>query len=278
MRQDRRLAFITVTRDIPTGMPFTVAHASFALALKRTRFPFAAVVIGAMAPDIVIFIPPESLYSVTHSPLGLVLVDLPLAVALTLGWWWIGRPSLALLAPAMMQRRMPATWFRPELPVRSLSAWGWLVAAAFVGIVSHVVWDSFTHEGGWMVDRLPFLQGEIAGVRVYSLAQHGSTVVGMVLLFAAAVVAFRRAPVTEPPSGPPQILRTWFWVASALVLVAASVIGFALGVLTASSLEGIVVGTVILVGRCALVLCLLAAVTVAGWLQAVRPARSRDGG
>lgn len=259
-------------------MPFTVAHASVALALRRTRLPFAAVVIGAMVPDVVIFVPPASLYGVTHSPLGLVLVDLPLALALTLGWWWIGRPSLALLAPVAVQRRFPSTWFRPELPIRSLRSWAWFVAAALAGIVSHVVWDSFTHDGGWMVDRLPFLQGEIAGARVYSLAQHGSTVVGMVLLCAAVLVAARRAPIVDPPDGPPRGIRVWFWAASAVVLAVAAIISVALGLLTASPLEGIVVGTVIVVGRCALVLCAVAAVTVAGWLLAARPARSRAGG
>ncbi|WP_426625640.1 DUF4184 family protein [Leifsonia sp. McL0607] len=254
-------------------MPFTVSHAAFALVLTRTRFPFAAVVLGAMVPDFVIFIPPEEFYDVTHSPLGLVLVDLPLAVALTIGWWGIGRPSLALLAPMVVQRRMPADWFRPALPVRSLAAWVWLVAAALVGIVSHVVWDSFTHEGGWMVDRLPFLQGEIAGVRVYSLAQHSSTILGLVVLVVAVVVSFRRAPMSDPPVSAPRRLRAIFWVGAALILGVAAVVGIVAGVLAREPATDVVVGAVILVGRCALLLCVAAVVTVAGWLMSRQPAR-----
>jgi hypothetical protein len=55
----------------------------------------------------------------------------------------------------------------------------WLAVGAF----SHVVWDAFTHQDGWVVERVPALSASLLpGVRVYKVLQHASTVVGLSLL------------------------------------------------------------------------------------------------
>jgi hypothetical protein len=83
---------------------------------------------------------------------------------------------------------------------RSVAALAGLGAlAAFLGALSHVAWDAFTHANGWAVAYLPVLRGEAnlgspLGVRWYKVLQHASSLVGM-----AAVVAWGASWVASVP-------------------------------------------------------------------------------
>ena len=49
-------------------------------------------------------------------------------------------------------------------------------------MLTHVVWDAFTHNTGYFVMKIPLLQREWYGISVYKYMQHGSTCIGVLLL------------------------------------------------------------------------------------------------
>lgn len=65
---------------------------------------------------------------------------------------------------------------RPSFVIVATSLW--------LGIESHILWDSFTHDWGWFVHAVPALQANLLSVgsyevRGFKVAQHGSTLVGL---------------------------------------------------------------------------------------------------
>lgn len=209
-------------------MPFTPAHAVVALPFVRTRLPIAAIAVGAMTPDVPLFFRVGIPYALTHEWIGVLIVDLPLALALLLVWRIILRPATPQLVPRWFADRCPPSW--------SDSASGWretwgahgeaarvrvgviglLVLSLLIGISSHLIWDAFTHEGRWGSDVLPVLTGEFAGVPLVTWLQHVSSVVGLGAIAVALALVVRRTPPTPPPSVAP----TWVRVVTAAMLPA----------------------------------------------------------
>lgn len=54
--------------------------------------------------------------------------------------------------------------------------------SSLVGMTSHIVWDSFTHETGYFVDKIRLLSKFIFNIPIYKILQHGSTLIGFVLI------------------------------------------------------------------------------------------------
>jgi hypothetical protein len=52
-----------------------------------------------------------------------------------------------------------------------------------IGAVSHLVWDDFTHDGGWFVDHSKLLQSQLGSMPIYKLLQYGCGVIGVLALF-----------------------------------------------------------------------------------------------
>ena len=207
-------------------MPFTPSHAVVALAFTNSRIPAAAVAIGAMAPDIGLYLPLRWAREATHSMLGVVTVDLAVgAVGLVL-WLVLLQPAWRDLAPWIVRVRL-----RPPAPgPRTARARTAAVVLAAVGIVigaaSHVLWDAFTHDGGPFVAALPFLREELGPFAGYKWAQYASGVLGLVGLGIGAVVWYvaRRAhPIASDHRGAARV-AAWSAVLAAAVLPAGVVL------------------------------------------------------
>ena len=54
--------------------------------------------------------------------------------------------------------------------------------SALFGMLTHVVWDAFTHNTGYFVMKIALLQIELHSIPLYKYMQHGSTCVGLLLL------------------------------------------------------------------------------------------------
>ncbi len=72
--------------------------------------------------------------------------------------------------------------------------------------MTHLLWDAFTHPGTAVVNALPVLQSELANVGgyrlyAYSTLQHGSSVLGLLLLGSWSILWLRRAPALRRPRG-----------------------------------------------------------------------------
>lgn len=216
-------------------MPFTPSHAIVALPFVRTPLVPAAIAIGAMTPDLPLFLRGAGLpYGFTHSPANIVWTTL-LAFALFVAWRVVLRPGLVALAPDPVAWRLPDEWRttgRAALSeaVGSRDRFGYpllLVISLMIGVLSHIVWDLFTHAGRWGVVTFPVLEEQWGPLLGYKWLQHGSSVVGMLILGAYALLWLRRRPVRPDARRLPAWLR-WTWLAALpVLLVAAWMIGLA---------------------------------------------------
>ncbi|QKW31954.1 DUF4184 family protein [Nocardiopsis flavescens] len=150
-------------------MPFTPAHVAAVLPFARTRLPTAALVVGAMAPDLPYYLPVPVGASTTHFPLGLPLVVL-LGGAVWTCWTYALRAPLA----ALVGREAGP----PPAPSARGAARG--AAAIAVGALTHMVWDAFTHPGGAGVQLLPVLQTPVVEPhKLYNVLMYASSVLGL---------------------------------------------------------------------------------------------------
>lgn len=161
------------------------------LPLRRLGLPLSALAIGSMVPDVPLFLGSVRGYGWTHTPWGVVTIDVALGSVVT--WWWVVvmRDALVDLAPSPVRGRLPA---RSQPAV----SW-WLVPVAVaVGAASHVLWDSFTHPGRWGVRQVGWLQDDHAGLMGLQWAQYASGVVGLAIVLWAIAAHLARSHVVDP--------------------------------------------------------------------------------
>jgi len=150
-------------------VPFTPAHAVVALPFLRTPLVPAAIAVGAMTPDLPLYLRMGPGYWVTHAWWAVIPVDLPLALALLLVWRVLLRPAIPELVPRWYVRRLPESWRQAAAGWRETWAGGSprgavvLVLSLAVGIASHLIWDAFTHEGRWGSALIPALNSDFSG-------------------------------------------------------------------------------------------------------------------
>ena len=123
-------------------MPFTVSHVAAVLPLRRVGLPAAPLAIGAVAPDLVFFLPVGPSRELSHSLVGAVTIDPALALVALLVWWVVLRRPLLDLAPDGLRRRMTE---RPVLPTGAVRTVAGVIVGILVGIATHLGWDWFTH-------------------------------------------------------------------------------------------------------------------------------------
>jgi hypothetical protein len=196
-------------------VPFTVSHVAAVLPLhrgptSRWALPAAPLVMGSMAPDLVMVLDQPALRAASHSIQGMVTVDLPLVAVSWLLWVHLLREPVRLVAPGVAAR-----WRRPAIRGRAERLGRWLVAA-LVGILTHLAWDSVTHEDGWVVRHVGVMQGRVSTLSVADWLQLACSAAGIVVLAAWAVWWWR---TTEPARPVPQP-RGVVPAAAALVVLA----------------------------------------------------------
>ena len=168
-------------------MPFTFSHPAAVLPIHsrlKKWIPLSALVIGSLVPDAAYYLPmPEQFKQNSHTLLGAFCWSLPVGVLVWLIFYWLAAPAAFLLpAPhreALGPQSMPRLTSLPQ-------ALG-VASGILVGAWSHVLWDSFTHERGWIVKHAPLLQRILIGNRLpfYKGLQYLSSVFGLwVLLYA----------------------------------------------------------------------------------------------
>lgn len=193
-------------------MPFTVSHVAVVWPLRKLRvlqrIPWSSFAIGAMAPDAFYFVGLAHLGWLTHSVTGLWLVNLPLAVLLTLLWLLIVRPAVVDLSPWWLRQRWQASTealqARPGAPHHPLS-WRGLAAisvGALFGAFSHLLIDAFTHGGRWGAWLFPVLEDYMGPLSWYSWLQYATSILGLLVLAALLVNWYR---TTKPQPSPPRL-------------------------------------------------------------------------
>ncbi|WP_413756076.1 DUF4184 family protein [Streptomyces sp. MMBL 11-3] len=216
-------------------MPFTLSHPAAVLPLLRRPFVPAALVAGAMAPDVPYFLAalgvsassaqdrygPLLNATETHSSVSGLLISLPFALVLVAAYRMLRAPMTALLPPGL---RLPEPERAADAPARARYTM-WLLLSALIGIASHVAWDSFTHGDGFLVTHIGILRASaVGGLSVARLLQYASTVLGLAAL---GRHLWRRRTRLRPTTGSDDVARLtplarWSVV---ILLVTAPVLG-----------------------------------------------------
>jgi len=210
-------------------MPFTPSHAVVALPFVRTPLVPAAIAIGAMTPDLPLFVRGFGMdYAFTHGALNAVWTAL-LALGLFLVWRVVLRPAAPELMPSTIARRLPAEWSQGgRIALRDALVGGgrlypiWLGVSLILGVLSHIAWDLFTHEGRGGVQAVPLLAESWGPLPGFTWLQYGSSVVGAVVIAVWAVVRLRRS-APRPPvhAGVPRGVVLAWWLSLPVMLAAA---------------------------------------------------------
>ena len=185
-------------------MPFTPSHivAILPIAWRTRLFPFSALAIGSMIPDLPLFFPIVS-YWQAHDPWKVATVCLPLGMTAFVLFQVFLKTPLLSLSPQYVQDRV-----RPYTTAGLQASWRyWLcvVVAIVIGAYSHIFWDSFTHGGRWGTQTFPALNQTVSvlgrQMAVFKLLQHLSSVAGLVVLGTVALaILFQSAPTSCPQS------------------------------------------------------------------------------
>lgn len=229
-------------------MPFTPSHAVVALPFIRTPLVPAAIAIGAMAPDLPLFVRVLPLpYGRTHD-LAWLPATVLLALVLLLVWRAVLRPAVRELSPDWLGARLPGEWdrsapsaVRETLSITAVPGTGgvrrWMVSwsrmllllvSLVLGAVSHIVWDLFTHEGRWGVGALPTLEDDWGPLPGFKWLQHGSSVLGLTIIGVWALMwLIRREEIAPVARVLPGAVRWVWWASLPAVLVAAWLGGLA---------------------------------------------------
>jgi len=189
-------------------MPFTLSHIAAVLPgyrpLTRARV-FTAAVIGSMVPDFGWLVPEPVSRLQTHSIPALFTFSLPVGLVA----YWV---TLLLIRPAMLEVVPDGAYVRlrdaPAVPsITRLACWLYAAAALLLGAVTHLLWDTFTHENARGVRMFPLLTDygpEMAGhpLHLYRWLQYGSSILGLAMVAMALVLWLRHAPA--PAKSPPR--------------------------------------------------------------------------
>jgi hypothetical protein len=210
-------------------MPFTLAHPAAVLPVRclwRRWTVLPALVIGSLIPDVGHFLPLGVTGVETHRLVGLLWFCLPLGIASYVVFRVLLERPLTLLCPRPVRQRLLAR--RPRERTGRVSSAAVVVVSVGLGALSHVAWDSFTHQTGAAVRAWPVLRRVLLtvgpyNVRLYHALQHGSTVVGLTVIALWLAVWFRRAPVRVGEPKRPLASLARFMVGLALVAVPAAV-------------------------------------------------------
>jgi hypothetical protein len=203
-------------------VPFTVSHAAAVLPLHhfgKHKLPLTALMVGSMAPDFGYFFSHEASRALTHSLTGLFIFALPAGLAVWLFYVaFLEKATITLLPDRWHTRFAHTAAITPRLVALAS-------IAIFLGAVTHLLWDAFTHRGTFVSDAFPALLGPTPGigwVPVYHFLHGLSSLVGMVLLVAWAR-QLHRLPAKSlirpyQVSERTRIGANWFLLASSLLV------------------------------------------------------------
>jgi len=198
-------------------MPWTLSHPAVVLPLRRFSpqpLDFAALVAGSMTPDIGYYIGRFDLTDFAHTLPGSFIACLPTGVVMLFIFYLFSRPvCYALPSP----HRQSLLALCPDFPT-GLTSWAIILLSLLFGAWTHNFWDAFTHEHGWFVERIPWLQQPVMQlgsltVHVYLVLQEASTAVGFVIIALTYWLWLRRRPANPSTANETDRWRYLFWLA-----------------------------------------------------------------
>jgi len=215
-------------------VPFTVSHVAAVVPMARSPLVTSALVIGSMSPDIPYYLPLFVGSEATHSPVGVVSIDVLLSLAVFMAWHgFLTRPAIDC-APTAVRGRIPSQAVHPlSTRLSSLRQVLLVLLSTSVGATTHVAWDSFTHAGGWGTTHVAWLAEQHGLLPGYGWAQYGSGILGALVISLWLAQWWRSTPVAPSSSRLRPVVAARAWL-SVLAAGAAGAAFGGLGPLTSS--------------------------------------------
>lgn len=201
-------------------MPFTFSHPAIVLPatyLPKKYYSLSGLIVGSMTPDFEYFIRMKDYSKYSHTWSGLFWFDVPLGLALLFIFHNVVRNTLIEYLPFSFNVRFSAfekfnwnQYFRKNIIV--------VLISLIVGIASHLFWDSFTHDGDYFAQTIPFLKNsinilnhQVTGAVIF---QYISSLVGAVVML-IYIFKFPEGRKTQQRN----ILNFWLIVSAIMIFV-----------------------------------------------------------
>lgn len=197
-------------------MPNPIAHPAASILFTKVGMIFSALIIGSIVPDFIHLIPQHS-QDFMYNAAGLILFDVPVGFVLLLIFHTLVKWPLLSLLPEDLQRRLfKHTQGFSFGPLKHL---GLILLSLLVGSLTHVIWDSFTHDYGWMVKHIAFIRLPIGGMPLYTILQTLSSIIGVIVLLYWFIRWFPTAPKSDQiPASLPSKVRKIFFILTVISL------------------------------------------------------------
>lgn len=181
-------------------MPFTVSHAAAVLPFRKLNLVWSAFIIGSMAPDFPYVVGNAAHRGFGHRYPGLLEFTIPASlIALWMFHNIIKCPVAGLLPSGMQQRLRGQMGAFPFGGFRRFTA---ILASILLGIATHLIWDSFTHDDTWVLDHVRWLRGWVyvpfvGYMPIHSALQYGSSILGLLALAVWVWLWYVKTPVAD---------------------------------------------------------------------------------
>lgn len=164
-------------------MPFTFSHPAIILPfLKNKKLSATGLIVGAMSPDFEYFFRMKMQGDIGHTFLGMFLVDIPLGILVAFIFHELIKRPLIDNLPSFFKERVTVLYEMNWLSYFKSNA-HIVMVSLLLGVISHIFWDAFTHETGYFVQRISFLNSKLLGIPFYKITQHLSSLIGIILIF-----------------------------------------------------------------------------------------------
>jgi hypothetical protein len=199
-------------------MPNPIAHPAASIPFTKAGMVFSALVIGSISPDFGYLVPLPTPYFM-YNAAGLILFDV--TVGFVLLWLFhalVKWPLLSFLPESLQSRLFKHA---QGFSFGPLKRFGLILLSLLVGSLTHMIWDSFTHEYGWMVEQFAFLSIPIGGTPLYTILQNLSSIIGIIVLFYWFIKWLQTAPQSDQlPARFSNVVRITFFILTAVSLAA----------------------------------------------------------
>jgi hypothetical protein len=166
-----------------------------------------------MTPDLGYYFRRFDIASFAHTILGSFAVCLPAGICLLLVFYLV-RKSVCFILPTPHREALAHLCATP--PKMGTERLMMAMLCLLIGAWSHILWDSFTHESGWFVQRIAWLQAVVftvgsASFRASYLLQQFSSAAGAVILIIAYLVWLHRHRSTQVGEPGSDVWRYLLW-------------------------------------------------------------------
>lgn len=166
-------------------MPFTLAHPAVVIFSKNKNFNLLGLILGSMAPDFIYFLLFNPSSNLGHTLSGFVILNLPICFLLNyLILKFIKNPFIINLPSKICNYYTYLINY--NFNFKSTKDIFIFTYSCIVGMLTHIIWDAFTHKTGYFVVNINLLKESIhiLGYQVpfFKLLQHGSTLLGFFVI------------------------------------------------------------------------------------------------